>query len=141
MADRLTHYIVVRRDLPFGAIIVNVAHAAGESFYQFAQHAAIAQGQSAGSAMFPGVGSSQLPSGSIPIDRTTAVILGARNEGRLMKLEQALIETNISHLAIREPDAPFNGALMAIGVEPVVRQVDSVLDVMLNEFQLFRTYP
>ena len=139
MADRnLTHYIIIRRDLPFGAIVVNVAHAAGESFYQFAHHAGVAQSQSDGRASVPEVGSSRLPTGSIPIDRTTAVILGARNEAKLLRLEQALIEYGFPHLAIREPDAPYDGALMAIGLEPTVRVVNGVLDLFLNQFQLFR---
>jgi hypothetical protein len=35
-------------------------------------------------------------------------------------LEEKLRRLCIPHAAIREPDAPWNGALMAIGIEPVV---------------------
>ncbi len=50
---------------------------------------------------------------------TYAVALSSPDEGRLLKLEQRLLWEEIPHAAFREPDAPFNGALMSIGIEPV----------------------
>lgn len=36
-----------------------------------------------------------------------------------MVIERQLQKIGIPHLAIREPDAPYNGALTAIGLVPV----------------------
>lgn len=51
----------------------------------------------------------------------TVVILGARNETKLLKLERRLIVGGIPHVAFREPDAPWENALMAIGLIPAPR--------------------
>jgi hypothetical protein len=50
---------------------------------------------------------------------TYAVALAARDENHLGFIEAKLRRLSIPHHAIREPDAPWNGALMAIGIEPV----------------------
>lgn len=83
----LYHYVIVRSDLPIGAIVAQTIHAAGES-------------------------SGKVPSG------TRAVALSVPNERALLRLEDRLIELGIAHAAIREPDPPYHGALMAIGLEP-----------------------
>lgn len=83
----LTHFCIIRADLPLGVLAVQLIHAAGES-------------------------SGQVPSG------TYAVALAARNETHLKLIEEKLQEHGIPHAAVREPDAPWNGALMAIGIEP-----------------------
>lgn len=49
---------------------------------------------------------------------TYAVALAANSEEELLKLEARLIRDNIPHTSIREPDKPFCGQLMAIGLEP-----------------------
>jgi len=56
-------------------------------------------------------------SGTVP--GTFAVALSAPNEESLEQLEQKLIFAQIAHSAFREPDPPYNGALMAIGINPV----------------------
>lgn len=89
-AQPLTHYCLIRQDLPRGVLAAQLIHAAGESA--------------------PG----GLPSGTI------AVALAARDEAHLASLELQLRHLGIPHRAIREPDKPWNGALMAIGIEPVV---------------------
>lgn len=86
---QLSHYCIVRRDLPMGVIGAQLVHAAGES-----------------------------SPGDIP-EGTFAICLGARDEDQLLELEDKLIAAGIKHTAIREPDAPYNGALMAVGIEPV----------------------
>ena len=48
---------------------------------------------------------------------THAVALHA-SPGELAALEQALAERGVPHAAIREPDPPWCGALMAIGLMP-----------------------
>lgn len=50
---------------------------------------------------------------------THAVALAAKDEAHLSRIEAKLQRRGISHTAIREPDSPYNGALMAIGIEPV----------------------
>lgn len=86
---QLTHYCLVRQDLPRGVLAAQLIHAAGESA--------------------PG----DLASGTI------AVALAARDEAHLAALELELRRLSIGHRAIREPDPPWRGALMAIGLEPV----------------------
>lgn len=88
-ARQLTHYCLVRGDLPVGAIGAQLVHAAGESS--------------------PG----DLPDGTI------AVVLAAKSVGHLEHLERKLVRLEIPHRAVREPDAPYNGELMAIGIRPV----------------------
>lgn len=88
-ARQLTHYCVIRQDLPLGALGAQLVHAAGESS--------------------PG----ELPDGTI------AVVLAAKSLEHIEHLERKLLRLQIPHRAIREPDAPWNGELMAIGVVPV----------------------
>jgi peptidyl-tRNA hydrolase len=71
-----------------GAIAAQLVHAAGESS--------------------PG----NLPEGTI------AVVLSAKDEQQLLDIEQKLIQKGVAHKAVREPDPPWNGQLMAIGVVP-----------------------
>jgi hypothetical protein len=87
----LYHYVVVRRDLPHGVQVAQVIHAAGES-----------------------------SPGNLP-EATHAVALHAKDEAQLLKIERALHEAGFQFKAIREPDAPWSGALMAIGLSPVTR--------------------
>lgn len=51
---------------------------------------------------------------------TYAVALAAKDEAHLEFIEARLRRLCIPHKAIREPDPPWNGALMAIGIEPVL---------------------
>ncbi|MCK5641794.1 MAG: hypothetical protein KAJ19_13410 [Gammaproteobacteria bacterium] len=50
---------------------------------------------------------------------TFAVALGAANEKALLRVEKRLRLAQIPHSAFREPDEPWSGALMSIGLEPV----------------------
>jgi len=50
---------------------------------------------------------------------TFAVALAAKSEAHLEFLEDKLRQHAIPHVAIREPDAPYHNALMAIGILPV----------------------
>ena len=54
--------------------------------------------------------------GELP-EGTIAVALSATPQ-QLYQLEQRLIKDKIPHKAIREPDEPWHGALVAIGVCP-----------------------
>lgn len=50
---------------------------------------------------------------------TNAVVLSVPDEASLLALEHKLRCGLVGHAAIREPDAPWNGALTAIGLVPV----------------------
>jgi len=50
---------------------------------------------------------------------TFAVVLSSPDEAALKDLEYRLKCATIPHSAFREPDPPFNGQLMSIGIEPV----------------------
>jgi hypothetical protein len=84
----LFHYVVVRADLPRGILAAQIVHAAGESS--------------------PG----GLPEG------TNAVVLAVKDEASLVKLANKLDAQRIRFIRIVEPDAPWNGALMALGFPP-----------------------
>lgn len=87
--QRTYHYCIVRRDLPLGVISAQLVHAAGESVI-----------------------------GWVP-PKTHAVVLAAKDEAHLAKIERQLRRRDILHTAIREPDEPWEGALMAIGISPL----------------------
>ena len=94
----LTHYIFVRSDLPLGVLAAMVTHAAGESgaLYQDPENG-----------RFRGA---------------TAVVLEAKDEAALDKIEAMLFEANIQAVSIRESEpSPYAGQLMAIGVVPMDR--------------------
>ena len=84
----LTHYVIIRRDLPIGFISAQLVHAAGESV-----------------------------SGSLP-QGTFAVVLEVEDEPRLRELANNLQIGDIKHTLITEVDAPYTGQATAIGIEP-----------------------
>jgi len=88
----LTHYILVRADLPLGIQAAQVAHAAGES------------------------SPSNLSAG------TYTVILAAKNERELVQHADALRRAGVAFSAIFEPDPPYDGALMALGLVPARKE-------------------
>lgn len=104
-SNPLTHYCIIRNDLPRGVLAAQLIHAAGES------------------------GCGKLP------QNTFAVALSTKDEDQLLRLEQKLIRADIPHKAIREPDLPWDGELMAIGIAPMERQK---LRKYLSNFPLIR---
>lgn len=60
--------------------------------------------------------------GDLP-ENTHAVVLAAESAAVLTSVQSRLARADIAHVAIREPDAPWNGALMAIGVAPGRKEV------------------
>lgn len=58
-----------------------------------------------------------LPSG------TNAVVLTVKSEAELQELGRRLALEGVQHVSIYEPDAPYNGALMAIGCVPQRKEV------------------
>lgn len=84
--QRTYHYCIVRRDLPLGVISAQLVHAAGESVI-----------------------------GWVP-PKTHAVVLAAKDEAHLAKIERQLRRRDILHTAIREPD--LGDCITAIGITP-----------------------
>ena len=85
----LTHYVIVRADLPIGFQAAQIVHAAGESV------------------------SCNLP------PNTNAVVLQVDSEDELVAIGKRLAKSGIPHVPIYEPDPPYNGAYTAIGIVPV----------------------
>lgn len=56
--------------------------------------------------------------GNLP-SNTYAIALAARDEAHLLEIEAKLKSLEIPHHAIREPDAPWSGAIMSIGIPPM----------------------
>lgn len=65
--------------------------------------------------------SAQLPGAEVASPPTIAVALAAPPD-ELAALVRALAQARIGHVAIHEPDEPWRGALMAIGVVPSSRE-------------------
>lgn len=86
----LTHYVVVRKDIPPGAQLAQSVHAAGES------------------------------PGPKPVPGTTAVVLHAADEKHLSIVKARLDKAGISAHCVYESDDDkhFPGQMMSIGVEP-----------------------
>lgn len=84
----LYHYVIVRADLSRGLQAAMLVHAAGES-----------------------------SPGNLPED-THAVVLVVANEPALEVVRARLARAGIAHVTIREPEAPWNGSLMALGLRP-----------------------
>lgn len=87
--DDFIHYILVRRDLPFGTTLAMVAHAAAESNYG---------------------------------NHYTVAVLGVRNLSRLKKYETKLKQAEVGFVSVCEPDMPWDGQLMSIGLHPGPRE-------------------
>lgn len=162
----LTHYVIIRRDLPVGVMCAQIVHAAGESFAAYVAHLSgggerrlapvaltsneerVARNHPTGPCrdssekerrIYSEVAGSSPALGPIHTDfsRTKSVVLGARNVSRLTNLSRALTVADIAHTSICEPDAPYHGALMAIGLWPIA---DTTLarDV-LRDYHLLRS--
>ncbi|MFH1466459.1 MAG: hypothetical protein ABIO70_18895, partial [Pseudomonadota bacterium] len=66
-------------------------------------------------------------SGALP-PGTHAVVLAARDEVHLEAIARRLAFDGLAHVQIREPDPPYLGALMAIGLHPLpgARRVEAL---------------
>lgn len=53
---------------------------------------------------------------------THAIVLSVPDEPALAALAERLAKHGVAHMTIREPDAPWNGALMSIGLVPARRE-------------------
>lgn len=82
------HYCIVRGDIPAGHKAAQLVHAAGESSKGLASRG------------------------------THAVALQAKDELHLFRIRDILIREGVEFVSILEPDAPYCGQLMAIGIVP-----------------------
>lgn len=73
--------------------------------------------------------------GNLP-EGTHAIVLGVQSEEELLILEQRLIEFEVEHRSIREPDAGWNNQLMSIGLTPTVKT--PALKKLLSQLPLLR---
>jgi hypothetical protein len=69
------------------------------------------------------------------VSDTIVVVLGARNEHKLLRLETMLIAAAVAHVAIRETDGSHAGHLMAIGLLPASKEA---VENHLREFHMLR---
>jgi len=84
--------VIVREDLPRGVQSAMLVHAAGES-----------------------------SPGNLK-DGTYAFVLSVPNEEALMVVAAKLIRARVAFVTVFEPDAPYNGQLMALGVIPARKE-------------------
>lgn len=89
--DPLTHFVVIRADLPQGVAAAQIVHAAGESVV------------------------ATVPAG------TFAVVLGVPDEPALQSLAARLVAAAVPHAIAVETDGDWAGQMMAIGVAPAPR--------------------
>jgi hypothetical protein len=54
-------------------------------------------------------------------ESTNAVVLAVRSEAELIAVGVRLAAAGVAHVVIDEPDAPWNGQKMAIGLAPAPR--------------------
>ena len=87
---------MVRRDLPLGTIAAQVTHAAGASASAWS-----------------------LYNQKSLDEETRAVVLEVPDEEALSLLVSDLRSEGVPAVEVREPDPPYLGALMAVGVHPL----------------------
>lgn len=114
----LIHYILVRRDLPFGKTLAMVGHAAADSMEQWARSWL------------------RYKRKHLPI---TMVVLGVEDVRALVRAREKLTKAGLLHVPIRDnyylPDGSETPiSLLAIGVEPGAR------DFLAPFFKGYGTY-
>ena len=68
------------------------------------------------------------------VSHNTHVVILTGSLEQLQQLEKELTWDGISHTAFHEPDAPYLGALMSIGIEPLTER--RMVRRYLKRFQL-----
>lgn len=98
VSNPLTHYVVIRRDLTFGEYSAQLAHAGEAYALLFAKKPSHGCDDDCALCTFR-------------FNTTIAVVKGARNVLKLFKLEQALIDAKVPHVAICEEQGKKGGRL------------------------------
>lgn len=91
----LTHYIIVRKDIPLGVVAAMITHVAGESGALY---------QDSYDGRFRGA---------------RAVVLAVENELDLYKAGAYLFKHEIQFVDMKEHGGPYDGQYMAIGLVPI----------------------
>jgi hypothetical protein len=140
-AVSLTHYVVIRRDLTLGEFAAQLAHA-GEAYALRAQLEEIRhvwKRNRDGNDTLHEPRTARMDETAFEFNETIAIVKGARNEAKLLKLEKRLLDSNVHHVAIREETGPggrrLAGQLTCISLMP---SSDPVLRELLNDFQEVR---
>ena len=114
----LTHYILVRRDLPLGVVAAMITHVAGESGALY---------QDSYDGRFRGA---------------RAVVLEVKDELALYKAGALLFKHNILFVDMKEHGGPYDGQYMAIGVVPIDPETKvsrKTVAEVLRPFQTLKT--
>src|SRR3989304_3438138 len=91
----LTHYVIVRRDLPLDVMSAMLVHAAGESAVYY---------QDSYDGRFRGA---------------RVVVLEVKDEFYLHRAKLKLLEADVQYVEVVESGEMYHGQLMAIGLVPV----------------------
>jgi hypothetical protein len=121
----LTQIVVIRRDLTFGEYSAQLAHA-GEAYWWTGHYDTLAT-------------QADPNAGAMKMNDTTAIVKGARNEGKIAKLVRDLLSAGVPHVAIREEEGEkggrLAGQLTCVSLVPTdVEQLPESVKRALNEF-------
>ena len=126
----MIHYLIVRKDLPFGVTLAQLSHAAADSmaaWYDFNGDLDFD--------MYPQEGHCNCRVERPHYGNMTIVVLGVKNKRVLLSWIRRLTKANIHHSVVREPDAPYNGDATAIGVWPGEREK---LEPFFEELEIYK---
>jgi len=102
--------VIVRRDLPIGVLGAQIIHAAGES-----SPGGLAEGTYAVALAVP----DEVAAEAVRLrSRGFAHLSSGQEVGRM----QAFGDERLAFVTIHEPDEPYRGALMAIGIVPARKE-------------------
>lgn len=124
----MIHYLIVRRDLPFGTTLAQLAHAAANSMADWIRYNT-----------HPYIEDELWAEVDIPSHwGMTVVVLGVKGLARLRKVEYRLKAKGVAHTVIREPDQPWNDQMMAIGVWP--HEDEPEWRELFAEYEIYHTF-
>ncbi len=101
----MIHYLLIRRDLPFGVTLAQLAHAAANSMENWLKSETYVNDWD-NEIDFP------------THEPMTVVVLGVRDRISLERWARKLHKKGVKHTVVREPDAPWHNQMMAIGIWP-----------------------
>lgn len=135
----LVHYVVMRRDLTLGEFAAQLTH--GGEAYALRRDIEGARGsyiRREGVDVLEDPRSADIDlSDDFEYDKTTAIVKGARNEAKLLKVEKLLIDAKVPHVAIREETGPkggrLAGQLTCVSVMPT-EDADGKVRALLSDF-------
>jgi len=115
----MIHYLIIRRDLPFGVTLAQLSHAAANSMEDWLK-----------SELYVWFETLKWPDHK-PM---TVVVLGVRDELTLRRWHKKLTKRKVKHTVVKEPDGGWDNQLMAIGVWPGDRDKLEPVFKKLNTF-------